>query len=75
MSEPCVSDDVIVEGVRFRAGAAELRGELVYPEALSPRGRVVLAGPPPLLGGALRNNVVRALGDGLAARGYYGFVS
>jgi alpha/beta superfamily hydrolase len=29
----------------------------------------VLAGPHPLLGGTLNNNVVRALGDGLAERG------
>jgi alpha/beta superfamily hydrolase len=33
------------------------------------RGAVVFAGPHPLLGGNLRNNVVRCLGDGLAQRG------
>jgi len=36
----------------------------------SARGAVVIAGPHPLLGGNMRNNVVRCLGDGLAEMGF-----
>jgi alpha/beta superfamily hydrolase len=42
---------------------------LAYPEAGRARGAVVFAGPHPLLGGNMRNNVVRGLGDGLAQMG------
>jgi alpha/beta superfamily hydrolase len=56
--------------VTFPAGPYLLEGRLAYPETDAPRGAVVLAGPQPLLGGDLDNNVVRALGDGLAARGF-----
>jgi alpha/beta superfamily hydrolase len=42
---------------------------LVYPESGSARGAVVFAGPHPLLGGNMCNNVVRGLGDGLAQLG------
>jgi alpha/beta superfamily hydrolase len=59
-----------VELVRFRAGPYRLEGELAYPEGEPPRAAVVLAGPQPLLGGDLHNNVVRGLGDGLAALGF-----
>jgi alpha/beta superfamily hydrolase len=58
-----------VEAVRFQAGPYHLEGELAYPEAVPPTGSVVIAGPHPLLGGDMNNNVVRGLGDGLAARG------
>lgn len=67
LSEP--GRPVVVEDVRFPAGRFLLEGELVYPEAEPPRGVAVLAGPHPLLGGDLRNNVVRGVGDGLARRG------
>ncbi len=60
---------VIVEEVRFSAGPHDLHGELVYPETGQPIATAVLAGPHPLLGGSMHNNVVRALGDGLAGRG------
>jgi alpha/beta superfamily hydrolase len=63
------SPDVVVETVRFTAGAHRLEGELVYPEEQRPARAVVLAGPHPLLGGNMHNNVVRALGDGLARLG------
>ena len=61
--------DVVVELVRFSAGEHQLEGELVYPEEGEIVGAVLLAGPHPLLGGSRRNNVVRALGDGLAGFG------
>jgi len=60
----------VVETVRFLAGPFRLEGELAYPEAARPRGAIVIAGPHPSLGGDMNNNVVRAVGDGLAQRGY-----
>jgi alpha/beta superfamily hydrolase len=42
---------------------------MAYPEAGRALGAVVFAGPHPFLGGNMRNNVVRCLGDGLAQRG------
>jgi alpha/beta superfamily hydrolase len=62
---------IVVEGVRFAAGAYSLEGELAYEEERkTPQGAVVLAGSHPLLGGNMHNNVVRGLGDGLAERGW-----
>jgi alpha/beta superfamily hydrolase len=55
--------------VQFPGGPYLLHGELAYPETGCVRGAVVFAGPHPLLGGNLHNNVVRCLGDGLAQRG------
>jgi alpha/beta superfamily hydrolase len=60
---------IVTENVLFPAGPYLLHGELAYPETGRARGAVVFAGPHPLLGGNLRNNVVRGLGDGLAQRG------
>ena len=60
---------IVTEDVLFRAGSYQLHGELAYPEAGCARGAVVIAGPHPLLGGNLRNNVVRGIGDGLARHG------
>jgi alpha/beta superfamily hydrolase len=61
--------EVVTEDVGFRAGPYVLQGELAYPEAGRGMGAVVLAGPHPFLGGNMRNNVVRRLGDGLAQKG------
>jgi alpha/beta superfamily hydrolase len=63
------TDDLMIEDIAFRSGDYCLRGELVYRDTGLPRGAVVLAGPHPLLGGNMHNNVVRGLGDGLARRG------
>jgi alpha/beta superfamily hydrolase len=61
---------IFVEGIRFPAAPYLLEGEIAYDEgACSPIGGAVLAGSHPLLGGNMHNNVVRGLGDGLAARG------
>ncbi len=65
----CMPDGLVVEAVRFPAGPYQLEGELSYPDATMPRGAVLLAGPHPLLGGSMHNNVVRGLGDGLARHG------
>lgn len=69
---PFLSDPesaIVTEDVLFPAGPHLLHGELAYPESGSACGAVVFAGPHPLLGGNMRNNVVRCLGDGLAQRG------
>ena len=65
-SEPAT----VTESVFFRTGSYLLHGELAYPEVGHAIGSVVFAGPHPLLGGNMRNNVVRRLGDGLAQHGY-----
>jgi alpha/beta superfamily hydrolase len=59
---------VVLESVSFAAGPHCLRGELAYPEVGRPRGTAVLAGPHPLLGGNMHNNVVAGLGDALAEK-------
>lgn len=64
----CPREDLVVEAVRVPAGDVRLEGELAYPEG-EPVGAAVLAGPHPLLGGTMHNNVVRGLGDGLAQCG------
>ncbi len=69
MSLPCPHESLVVEAVRFPAGPYRLEGELAYSDALPPVGAAVIAGPHPLLGGTMHNNVVRALGDGLAGQG------
>jgi alpha/beta superfamily hydrolase len=70
MKIPPVSDPpIIAEEVWFHSGPYRLQGELAYPEAGAPRGAALLAGPHPLLGGTMENNVVRSLGPGLAHRG------
>jgi alpha/beta superfamily hydrolase len=68
MPSPSPDDALTVETVRFASGPYRLEGELAYAGG-PPRAGVVVAGPHPLLGGTRGNNVVRALGDGLAERG------
>jgi alpha/beta superfamily hydrolase len=70
MPPPCSHEAPIVERVRFQSGAYQLEGELAYPELAPLVGCAVLAAPHPLLGGSMHNNVVRGLGDGLAAQGF-----
>jgi alpha/beta superfamily hydrolase len=65
---PASADSLVTELVRFEAGPFPLEGKLTYAEA-PPRGVAVVAGPHPLLGGDMNNNVVRGLADGLSRRG------
>src|SRR5450755_922708 len=58
----------IVEEILFSSNGLRLHGELVYPENDRVIGVAVLAGPHPLLGGNMHNNVVRGIGDELARR-------
>ncbi len=62
-------EGVVVEHVRFPSGAYWLEGELAYAGDAAHVGAAVVAGPHPLLGGDMRNNVVVGLSEGLAARG------
>src|SRR5471032_2139604 len=67
--QPVIESAVpIVEEVFFLANGFRLQGELVYPENERVVGAAVLAGPHPLLGGNMHNNVVRCIGDALARR-------
>jgi alpha/beta superfamily hydrolase len=59
----------IVEDVEFRAGPYLLRGELAYPETGHALDAAVFAGPHPLLGGNMHNNVVQGVSDGFAQGG------
>jgi alpha/beta superfamily hydrolase len=61
---------VTVEAVRFCSAGWLLSGELAYAVDRTPVAATVVAGPHPLLGGTMANNVVRALGDGLARLGF-----
>jgi uncharacterized protein len=68
---PFLSDpepSTITEEVRFRASPYLLHGKLAYPEMGIASGAVVFAGPHPLLGGNMGNNVIRGLGEGLAQK-------
>ena len=58
----------IVEEIFFSSNGFRLHGELVYPESDRVIGAAVIAGPHPLLGGNMHNNVVRGIGDELAQR-------
>ena len=67
---PASDSPTVTENVQFPAGEHLLHGELSYPETGLARGVVVIAGPHPLLGGNMQNNVVRCLGGGLAQMGF-----
>jgi uncharacterized protein len=61
--------DLIVEAIAFPSGGSRLHGELVYAESAGVTQVAVIAGPHPLLGGHMHNNVVCGLSEGLALRG------
>jgi alpha/beta superfamily hydrolase len=61
-------DHLTTEAVRFPSGRYGLEGELTY-DSRPAVGVAAIAGPHPLLGGSMRNNVVCGLADGLARRG------
>jgi alpha/beta superfamily hydrolase len=61
---------VVSENVHFAAGAHRLHGQLAYPEIGRVHSAAVIAGPHPLLGGNMDNNVVRHVSAGLAQRGF-----
>lgn len=62
--------DILEEGVRIPTDAAELDGVLAYPFAGQPERAALVVGPHPMMGGRIENNVVRAVGRGLAEHGF-----
>jgi len=60
--------DFVSELVRLPGAPFALEGELAYPEQPVPLGGAVIAGPHPLLGGTMHNNVVTGLAEELARR-------
>ncbi|NOZ39548.1 MAG: alpha/beta fold hydrolase [Planctomycetes bacterium] len=62
--------DTVSESVAIVATAGNLAGVLSYPQDRPTIGRLVVAGPHPLLGGTMENNVVRAVAEGMAAQGW-----
>ncbi len=68
MTPSAWAESEIAEAVRFPSGRLTLEGRLCYPETGDVCGAVVLAGPHPMLGGDMDNNVIRGLSAGLARR-------
>lgn len=64
--------DILEESVRIDSETSHLSAVLAYPFDSAPRGAALVAGPHPLMGGGLQNNVVRSVARGLAE---YGLVS
>lgn len=62
--------DILEEGVRIPSSPDELDGVLAYPFAERPQRAAIVVGPHPMMGGRIENNVVRAVGRGLAERGF-----
>lgn len=62
--------DMIEESLTVESPAGPLSAVLAYPFAGTPRGAVLVAGPHPLMGGGLQNNVVRAVARGMAEHGF-----
>lgn len=62
--------DILEESVLIDGETTPLSGVLAYPLAGPQRGAVLVAGPHPLMGGGLQNNVVRSVARGLAEQGY-----
>ncbi len=65
--EPC---DILEESVSIPAGAGSLDGVLAYSFAGRPQRAALVVGPHPMMGGRIENNVIRAVGRGLAEHGF-----
>ncbi len=63
------STDVLVERITFPGSGHTLDGCLAYQANSNPRWRCLIAGPHPLLGGNLDNNLTRVLANGFADAG------
>lgn len=60
---------LVSERIAIPTDSEPLRGCLTYPDGGQPTWRALIAGPHPLLGGNLQNNVVRTLRTALAESG------
>ncbi len=64
------ASDIIEESITIDSCAERMSAVLAFPFADAPRGAVLIAGPHPLMGGGLHNNVVRAVARGMAEHGF-----
>lgn len=64
-----VEFDILEETVDIESPRGALAGVLAYPFATTPARNALIVGPHPLMGGRIENNVVRAVGRGLAEAG------
>jgi alpha/beta superfamily hydrolase len=62
--------DILEESVLIDGQASRISAVLAYPLAGAERGAVLVAGPHPLMGGGLENNVVCGVARGLAEHGF-----
>ena len=62
--------DILEESVEVPSPRGRLMGVLAYPFAATPARHALIVGPHPLMGGRIENNVVRAVGRGLAEAGF-----
>jgi alpha/beta superfamily hydrolase len=62
--------ETVSESVVIATDEGTLAAVLAYPQDIPAIGRLVVAGPHPLLGGTMENNVVRAVAEGLAMQGW-----
>ena len=62
--------EILEETVSIPAEGADIEGVLAYPFAGRPASAALVVGPHPLMGGRPDNNVVRAVGRGLAECGF-----
>lgn len=62
--------DILEESLHIASPSGSLPAVLAYPFAGTPCGAVLVAGPHPLMGDSLQNNVVRAVARGMAEHGF-----
>lgn len=65
-----IACEYTAENVRVNNGKASLEAVFAYPNAAKPSCAVVFAGPHPLLGGDMENNVVECVANELATMGF-----
>ena len=62
--------DILEESLTIDTATGPLAAVLAYPFAGPTLGAVLVAGPHPLMGGGLQNNVVRSVARGMAEHGF-----
>lgn len=62
--------EIIEEAISIEHRGSTLSSVMAYPIAGTPRGAALIAGPHPLMGGGLQNNIVLAVARGMAEHGF-----
>jgi len=62
--------DILEESISINTRRESISAVLAYPFSSAPCGTALVAGPHPLMGGGLQNNVVRAVARGMAEHGF-----